>query len=237
MVKRKICRAGVLEGYWKGEYIAVIPKYHPNENPNDYVVEELDFPSNMKVPRLIEVESTPLSEIKEICEYNDLPFSWITGIDPNDEEAIRVVGSDPLKKAIEHLIAFGSAGTTSSQYRKIFQELKLYGLLELDNTVDFYLSRRGVIANSVLQFSHGTRKHHEKIHDVLQSLDKFIASPSSVRQQNKHRDKHRIKFRQAPSQEEMEQFFLALHQVNPVHELVARILWHLNFVAHYRISA
>jgi len=141
MVKRKICKNGFLLGYWKGKPVAAMPKYHPDAKPEEYIIEEVEFPHDCLVPELIDPKTTSLSVIKEICEFNDFPFLWVTGINVGIEAGIKVTKSDSLEKAIEYFIVFCSAGTTSIQYRRIFDDLIRARVILPHLTVDFYMQR------------------------------------------------------------------------------------------------
>ena len=80
MVKKKICRNGFILGYWKGERVGMVPKYHPDSKSKDYVIEEVEVGEDDSYPRLIDPSETPLAEIKEICEANDISFFGVTGL-------------------------------------------------------------------------------------------------------------------------------------------------------------
>ena len=90
MVKKKICKEGSLLGHWRKEYVAIPIPYSPNNEAYSYTVEEIEVPENSFILRLIDPFTTPLTEIIEICEFNDRPFWWVTGIDPRDKKAIRI---------------------------------------------------------------------------------------------------------------------------------------------------
>ncbi len=123
MVKKKIYTGGFFSGYWKGKPVAMSARYNPSAKPEQHTIKEIDVPEDKLFPELIDPEVTPLSTIKEICEYNDIPFLWVTGINPSKPESTKLQNSDSVEKAIEHFIIFFSKGTTTYQYRKIFDDL------------------------------------------------------------------------------------------------------------------
>lgn len=232
MVKRKICRKGYLLGYWKGERVALIPQYHPEAQPGEYVIEEVEVPINDPSPRVIDPKETPLSEIKEICGFNDLPLSWIIGIDPRDREAIKLNGDSLIQKAIEYFITFDTEGTTIAQYRRIFDELIRENVIDPQASIDCYLQRTDDVELSALKFSSLENRsvehynYNDKIYNMLRSFHAFLRDPNclGMKKEKKGSKPYRAKRKNCLTEEEAQVFFPALKEVNPIHELIARVL-------------
>lgn len=226
IIKRKICEKEFLLGYWKGGRVALVPKYHPDANPDEYVIKEVEMLANDPFPKLIDPETTPLSIIREICEFNDRPFGWVTGIYPDNQGIVKIEKGDSIQNAIEYFIALGTASTTSTQYRRIFNDLIKEGIIEPSLKISFYLNQANNIEELVLKFS-TDRNYNEKISNILQSFYRFIREGKiSVKKTGNGFYKSKVKVRL--KKEDAKAFFKALKSINPVHELVARILWFLN---------
>ncbi len=234
MVKRKICRNG-LHVSWKGEYITLIPKYHPDAKPGDYIVEEIEMPINQPCPRLIDPNETSLSVLREICEFYGVLFLSITGIGRKELEELKLDDNN-VQKAIEYFIAFGTAGTTTAQYRRIFDELIRGGVIDPNLTVEQYLASTGKVESAALKFSYLDKScddhynYNDKIFYMLKSFHAFLINPKilCMKKGEKKSKRYRHKRQNCLSMAEAEVFFPALKEVNPIHELIARVLWWFN---------
>jgi len=241
LVKAKICRGGLLLAYWKGERVALVPRYHPDAKPGDYLIEEIDLPHDHSLPRIIDPNETSLSIIREICEINDRPFFWITGIDPRDKEAIKIVGHDTLQKAIEYFIAFCTAGGTTAQYRRIFNDLIKGGVIDPASLVEFYMQTTDKVENLARNFSaleKGSEKkynYNDKIYNVLVAFHRFIRTGEIPRKKGR-KYQYRSKLDKLPKQEEVDLLCEALKSINPVYELVIKIYWYLNYEMYFKPS-
>ena len=234
-VKRKVCRKGYMLGYWKGERVALIPQFHPDANPGEYVIEELELPIDHPFPKIIDPNETPLSEIKEICIFNRLPFSWITGIDLKDEQAIKTTAQDSLYKAIEHFITSSTCGTTTAQYRRIFDDLIREKVIDPQTSIDAYSQRTAEVETSALKFSYlesGSDRHYnynDKIYNMIRSFHAFLTTLQCPGVKKKKGGRfYRVKRKNCLTEKEAQLLFSALKEVNPIHELIARILWWFN---------
>ena len=236
MIKRKICKKGYMLGYWKGERVALIPQFHPNANPGEYVIEEVEVPTDYPVPRIIDPNETPISEIKEICEFNNLPFSWITGIKLKDRQATKITADTLIQEAIEYFVAFGTAGTTTAQYRRIFDELIREGIIDPKVSIDFYLQGIDAVQASALNFSPLEKRgsehynYNDKIYNMLKSFHGYLQNLNSLgmKKTRKGNQFYRAKRKNHLTEEEAPVLFSALKDINPIHALIARILWWFN---------
>ena len=139
MVKKKIYTGGFYLGYWKGKPVALSSRYYPGKDSSGYCIKEIEVPEDEPFLELIDPEVTPLATIKEICEYNDVPFFWVTGVNIGDKEAVHIMENDTVEKAIANFIVFCSKGTTSYQYQRIFDDLAREGVINPSSDVASYL--------------------------------------------------------------------------------------------------
>lgn len=230
-VKRKICRKGFILGYWKGEKIALMPKYHPNNNPDHYVIEAVDFEENEEVPRLIDPAEYNLSELKEICEYNDVPFYWVTGIGSGDRKDIYIQKTDKLKDVIDLFIAYNSAGSTSAQYRRFFDDLVKNNIINPTWTISDYKENESAVSDKAFKLPIIEKKEEEaryKNRFMLISFAEFLENPTyfEIKKTTGHYCSKRRK--DFLTDEEAEVFFPALKEINPIFELIGQILRYYN---------
>jgi hypothetical protein len=176
-MKKKVCRKGFLLGYWKGERVALIPKYHPDSKSEDYVIEEVEVKNGDLYPRIIDPSTTTLSEIREVCEYNDRPFWWITGINPRNPEATKIQPNFTLGQAIEYFITFKSAGTTTAQYRRIFNDLIKQKILDPGMLVGQYEELFDHVRSLVLKLSDG-KTYNDKVFNIIVSFHGYLSGKS-----------------------------------------------------------
>ena len=187
MVRRKICRGGFFLGYWKGERVALIPQYHPQAKPGEYIVEEVEFPIDYPIPRIIDPTETRLSEIKEICEFNNFPLSWIVDTGAKAPDTIKIHGNSPIQNAIEYFIALRTSGTTTAQYRRLFGDLIQEGIIDPLVSLDDYLQRANTVEESALKFSslgpHSSKyyNYNDKMYNMLRSFHAFLKNPQYFR--------------------------------------------------------
>lgn len=234
-------------GYWKGEQVALIPQYHPDAKPGEYEVELVEFPSDYPVPRYIDPKETPLSVIREICTLNDIPFFWITGINPRDRDAIKITPDNPIENAIEVFIALGTTGTTTGQYRRIFEDLIEGCVIDPSTSTDRYLETANQVEAAALNFSCPEKpdkeyyNYNDKIYNMLRSFHSFLkqsddpgpkeieeSDENSQKKENKRNKHYRPKRKGCLTNEEAKVFFPALKGINATHELIARVLWWYN---------
>ena len=78
-VRKKLVKGGVILGSWKGQSIALIPQYHPESRLGEYKIIKPWVREDLHLPVIIDPRERSLIELKEICEYNNVPFCWITG--------------------------------------------------------------------------------------------------------------------------------------------------------------
>ncbi|MES2200444.1 MAG: hypothetical protein V4489_09825 [Chlamydiota bacterium] len=183
MVKRKICKNAFI-GSWKGQPLALIPKYRPDTKPGDYIIEEMEIPANHPTPRILDPKTTPLSIVKEICRVANVPFFWITEVTP--ETLIGTIKNTPITEAIEYFLVFGTSGTTLAQYRRIFNDLINGGVINLNMLVTEYLNSSGEVEATALKFSplenckdkkKKNYNYNDKIHNMLKSFHLFLRNP------------------------------------------------------------
>ncbi|PIS00451.1 MAG: hypothetical protein COT84_07585 [Chlamydiae bacterium CG10_big_fil_rev_8_21_14_0_10_35_9] len=127
-------------------------------------------------------------------------------------------------------ILYCSKGTSSTQYRKIFDKLIRKGVIDPLSDVASYLDNSSFIEESGRNFS--KREHYDwKIYEILQSFRKFI-SGEKVDFYRERKFSHRTEVKNPIKKEELEPFFEALNSINPVHELIARLLYYFNVEMH-----
>ena len=184
MVKIKICKQGYLPAYWKGGQVALIPRYHPDRKPEQFIIEEVEVSDDISFPKIIDPEETSLAILKEICAVNHYPLHWFVNIITKDKITFQINGSDPLQKAIDYFIALNSAGTTTAQYRRIFADLIKGGVIDPRSSVESYLKQEGDKAEDAsLSFScleDGSAKYYnynDKIYYILRSFRIFLKNP------------------------------------------------------------
>jgi hypothetical protein len=226
MVRKKICKEGFLLGYWKKEFVALPIPYAPDNKTSDCTVEERLVPKNMLFPRLIDIKTTSLAEIMAICEFNDRPFWWITGIDPRDPKAIQLAPQDPLEKGIQYFIAFNVKGSIQNQYERYFNYLKNIKILKRNMTVEEFQEEYDEIRKRVGELRR--KKDNTPIFFMLNRLKKFLIRPIPIAEK-KRTHEYEPKVKDPLKPEEAEKFFSALIAINPVHELIGRILWYYNY--------
>jgi hypothetical protein len=230
-MKKKICRNGVLPGYWKRGKIGLIPKYHPDDNLADYAIEEIEVDEGNTYPKLIDPSNTSLTEIKEICEYNNIPFFWVTGLSSGDRGNINIQKTDSLEKVIDLFIALNSAGSTSTQYRRFFDRLIKHKVIDPAWTIAEYDEKRTDVSDEAAALSKPKTKEGEgryKSRYILLSFDAFLDDPTQFeikKTTGNYQSKRRKDFL---SDDEAKVFFPALKKINPDFELLGRILRYYN---------
>lgn len=223
-VKKKICKGGWFLGYWKGEQIALIPKYNPNHKEEDYTIEEVEVEEEGLIPRIIDPLEMPLSEIREICEENDCPFGWVTGLYLSDHQ-VSIDEMDLIQKAIDHFVALKSAGTTSMQYRKQFNKMVLEESIAPLSPIAVYKERISQVEQEVLEIS--AESTNMQMYYMLQSFHKYLEDPNSF-EPSHPTGQYRHRKADILTKEESKLFFSALYELDPKYELFARVLWELN---------
>ncbi len=165
-----------------------------------------------------------------------LPFCWVTGIDLRDLEAIKITGDTLLQVAIEYFVVFGTAGTTSAQYRRMFDDLAREGVIDPQVSVDRYLQSTDAVEETARNFScleSRSDEHYnynDKIYNMLRSFHAYLKNPNGpgIKMATKGNQHYRAKRNNRLTEEEAKVFFPALKDVNPTHELIARVLWWFN---------
>jgi hypothetical protein len=212
-------------GYWKKEPVALIPAHHPDKKDKNFEIEEIEVDEDASIARLIDPSTEPLAEIREICEVNDISFSWVTGLSPKGYRAM-FSNEDPVEKAIDHFIAMRSMGTTTAQYRKQFKKLIDKGAIHPHSSVEDYKMQMLRIEGDALKMSAAST--NMQIYYMLQSFHAFLKDPSAL-QVRSSTDQYKHKRKGAMTDEEAERFFPALYQINPTYELIGRVLRYLNY--------
>jgi len=230
MVKKKIYTGGFYFGYWKGHPVALSARYYPGEDSSGYCIKEIEVSEDEPFPELIDPEVTPLTIIKEICEYNDVPFLWVTGVNAGDKEAIHIMENDTVEKAFGSFIVVCSKGTTSYQYRKIFDELIKSNVIDPSLDVEVYLKNSSFIEKQALDFSKNI-DYDMKIYEILKSFHSFLRGEKGPVYKTRKGD-YKSKAKDPIKKEEAEPFFTALKAINPIHELIARVLYYMNVEMH-----
>lgn len=212
-------------GYWKKEPVALIPAHHPDNKDKNFEVVEIEVDEDESVARLIDPSTESLAEIREICEANDIFFSWVTGLSPKNYRAM-FSNEDPVEKAIDHFIAMRSMGTTTTQYRKQFKKLIDKGTIHLHSSVEDYKMQMQRIEGDALKMSAASTNW--QIYYMLQSFHTFLKDPSALKERPST-DQYKHKRKGAMTDEEAERFFPTLYQINPTYELIGRVLRYLNY--------
>lgn len=165
--------------------------------------------------------------MREICEKNDLPFGWVTGMNPLQAGFEFTLNEDDfLDKAFICFIALRASSTTASQYRRIFSRLEKDGIIKKSSTISEYLSSLKKIEKEVFQtYEENTDMH---IYHVLQSFHEFLRDPNRIKRRKKPINYIHSRREDRLLEEEADQFFAALKKVNPTHELFGRVLYYLN---------
>src|SRR5690242_8832726 len=226
-IKKKICRAGFLKGYWKGEPVALMPKYHPDGNPDDYIVEEIEVDEGFEVPRLIDLTETSLAEVKEICEKNDIPFFWVIGLSMHVRN-IDLKSTDSLDKAINAFIALNSAGTTTTQYRGVFDRLIKEGILDPNSSVKEFEEHSAEVVDRAYNLpSEESIEAKTRIFHILQSFQLFLEQPNT-KKSKAGSDRYKHKREDFLTDDEAAIFFPALKKINRTFELIGKLMRYLN---------
>jgi hypothetical protein len=231
MVKKKICRNGVIEGFWKGERVGLIPRYHPDCRPDDYVIEEVEVVEDDSYPRLIDPLEVPLVEIKEICEGNGVSFFWVTGLSQSEKDDLAIRDGDTLGSAIELFIAMNSAGSTPAQYRRFFESLVRNGIIDFAWAVGKYKEQKEEVIDKAYALPIPEKKEGEARYRnryILTSLHAFLEHPSHYEVRKTTGNYQSKRRKDCLTDEEAEIFFPALKKINPIYELIGQILRYYN---------
>lgn len=228
-VRKKVYRGGFLLAHWKRKLIGVPIPFAPDEEGNKNYFEEMEVEKGSFFDRIdvIDLNQVSVEIIREICEKNDLPFTWITGLQPRKEGfELNFTRDDFIGKAISYFIALKLSGTTPGQYRKQFDKLIKEGVISLKDSVEEYQKKIGKIEDETLQIS--ARSTNEQMLDMLHSFHKFLKDPSFVKKNKKLGKYKAVKKDDCLTDQEAEEFFGVLKKINPTYELFARVLRYLN---------
>ncbi len=227
MVKVKAYRGYFLLGYWKRRLIGVpIPFAPGSDQARDYF-ELIEMPDNISILDIIDPKEMSPVTIREICEKNDFPFGWVTGMNPLQAGFELVLNEDDfLDKAIFYFIALRASSTTASQYRRQFSRLRGVGIIKNGSTICKYLINLMDIERDVFQLSEDNT--NMQIYHMLQAFHAFLKDPKHVKRRKKPMNYEHTRREDRLQEEEADQFFAALKKVNPTHELFGRILYYLN---------
>jgi len=211
-------------GHWKGSAVAFLPKFHPQYNPEEFVIEEIEWDGKSALPKVIDPLEYSLVELKEMCEYNNVPLFWLIG---KDKSTIRVQISDPIKKVINAFIAYGAAGSTAKQYRRVFECLVRFSVINNEWVVSDYNEKREEILGKVYKLRLAEESKN-KYYCILRSFHEFIDDPSRTEFKKTTGHYQSVRRKEALTDEEAKVFFPALKEINPVYELIGRILRYYN---------
>lgn len=226
-VKKKICSAGYMLGYWKGERVALMPKYHPHSKLDDYIVEEIEVEEGFEVPRLIDPLETPLAEIKEICEENNIEFFWVTGLSTHVRD-VDLQKTDSLDKAINQFIALNSAGTTTTQYRRLFDRLVKEGILNPNSSVEEFEEHSSEVVDLAYNLpAEGSIEAKTRMFHILQSFQLFLEQPNT-KKLKEHSGRYKHKREDFLTDDEAATFFPTLKKINSTFELIGKLMRYLN---------
>lgn len=219
-----------LPAHWQGEDLALIPRYHPNFKPELLSFEEIEVPDDIQIPKLVNPDEIPLTTLQEICALHDYLLSWFINI---EKEIPSLKPDDTVGKAMDQFVAFRSCGTTLTQYRRMFSDLINEGVIDPKATVASYLEKAGAIEKLSLNFSKldpNIYNYNDKIYHLLKSFRTFLQDPQLQPAIKKRKTEkfYRAKRKNRPTDEEVKLLFAALKEINPLHELIARILWWFN---------
>jgi hypothetical protein len=139
-------------------------------------------------------------------------------IDLSDPEAIKITGDVLLQEAIDYFVAFSTTGTTTAQYRRIFNDLIREGLIDPDISVNCYLQRTDEVEASARKFScleSRSNEHYnynDKIYNMLRSFHAYLENPncSGMKKGKKGSKPYRAKRKNRLTEEEAQMFFSAL---------------------------
>ena len=208
-------------GYWKKKKNVFSTSHEADTYIKDFIEMEID--ASIKV---IDLCKTPISLLREICDYNNISFWWMTGIDCKNQEVMQIEKGDTLHKAIEYFLAFKTAGSTTRQYRNMFKDLIDEKVINPSMTLQEYHERKGC---NYTKLSPGP-SYNEKLRCMMDSFHRFIVgdNPPRIKKQTftfeeidgqlvqvhlPTKKKYRKEKKERLQPEEAEAFILALHSI------------------------
>lgn len=221
-------------GYWhfskrrgsKPEKIGIPIPFAPNSNIQEcyfYEVEKNKIENYIKV---IDPKDFSFTEIKKICEYNNISFFWVTGISQFNRQKINFTEIDPISKAIDFFIML-FAENTVSQYERCFLEMVDNQIINPNISISDYKKNQSDIIKNILNRYSKTEELKFKYYYILISFHNFLKEPLFFKKIHSDHN-YKSKRQNHLSESEVNIFLSNLKKINPLHELIAQIIWHIN---------
>lgn len=233
----KVSNKPFVPAHWRGKSIGLPCRYCPGEDPSSYNFKHIEVSTECEVYEAIDRADYSLTELREICEYNDFPFYWLTGLDHHNFDLSLISSTMPLEKALDYFMALFTSGSSTAQYRRIFQDLIDSGITHKAMTLEEFKDKEAEIRKKILNLNPKDEKakSYTYVDKILFILDSFINFCSGSKKKlfvNKYEDcdrrRKRSKNSKALSEEDKNKILENLSRANSVYALIVKIFIYLN---------